>query len=235
MEILGMLHSRLDFICRFYDKATAPFETIMDLIAAEEEPYVPSRDPETGHRQDRDEFSAEWSEADDCVRVLGHCSLGLLEKALHDYLREFVRRECGIMAGVYARALSAIIDARLKPYRKKDGWFRMYSRFLESHTSFRWSKAPVRQDQLEQINLSRNDITHDPRIDSTAAMQSDEHFEKFPISAFADSLWLEGMIRLGKDGKPAYPVAIRVTRKNLMTHIEYVRLFCDFVEAHKTK
>jgi len=228
MDILAMLHARLDFICRFYSQATTPFETIKNLIVSEEEPYL--RDPETGAHG----YQAEWMEADDCLRVLGHCSLELLEKALHDYLREFIRRELG-MLGVYGDATSQILDRRLKAYRKKDGWFGMYGRFLEARTTFRWSGSPIAPNQLEQINLCRNDIAHDPRIDNTCPLQSDDHFGRYPNSAFADDLWLESMVRVGKDGKPGYPVAIHVTRKNLTAHIEYVRQFCVFVEAHRTK
>jgi hypothetical protein len=191
------------------------------------------RDPE-GELYGFKAYGAEWLEADDCLRVLGQCSLGLVEKAVHDYLREFTRREFGIL-GVYGPATTQVLDRRLKPYRKKDGWFGMYGRFLEAQTTFRWSAAPITRTQLEQINLTRNDIAHDPRIDNTLPMQSHDHFEKYPISAFADAVWLSAMMRVGKHGKPGFPIAIHVSRENLTTHIDYIRLFCVFVEAHRTK
>src|ERR1700739_880825 len=40
MEILAMLNGRLDFICRFYNQAAVPFETIMNLINSEEGPLI---------------------------------------------------------------------------------------------------------------------------------------------------------------------------------------------------
>lgn len=50
LDILQMLQRRLDFIARFYEQATAPFERIKFLIAGEDEPYPRVRDSEKGDR-----------------------------------------------------------------------------------------------------------------------------------------------------------------------------------------
>ena len=48
-----------------------------------------------------------------------------------------------------------------------------------------WTNSPGSRDQIEQINLSRNDISHDPMIDRTQPRQNEKHFHKYPVSRFA--------------------------------------------------
>lgn len=176
MDILAIVGGHLDFIERFYEQASAPFETIKRKIEAVEEPY----ESRLAAPEDYDgpEYEAEWGEADDSLRVLGNCALGLLAKAIQDYLREFIMREADI-----ARA------EQLASLLKGDGWFERYERFLLDNTSFTWGVCPVRRDRIEQIVLSRNDIMHDPTIDAISSHQSAVHFRKYPVSRFAD--WLD--------------------------------------------
>ncbi len=152
MDILGMLEDRLGFIGRFYAVAAEPFETAKQKIEAEEEPFVPQYEPGD---YDGPAYESEWQEADHSVRVLGQCCLSLVQKALHDYLREFIVRE----AGVRRDELGSV----LKPY-KGDGWFERYRAFLEERTQFNWAACPVARERIEQINLCRNDLTHEPGI-----------------------------------------------------------------------
>jgi hypothetical protein len=80
-------------------------------------------------------------EADQMLGVVGSSSLSLLEKALHDYLREFVEREGGL--------------GTKKP---GESWFDRHCRFLEENTPFSWNDSPVPREKMEQINLGRNDF-----------------------------------------------------------------------------
>ncbi len=84
MDILVMLDRQLTFIKRFYNMAAEPFESVLRKIEAHEDPYVLRGDPED---YDGPEYQAEWGEADDSLRILGQCALGLVPKALQDYLR----------------------------------------------------------------------------------------------------------------------------------------------------
>ena len=147
MDILAILEDHIGFIERFYNAAAEPFETTLRKIEAGEEPFVPQYAPGD---HDGPEYLAEWMEADACLRVVGSSSLGLLQKALRDYLREFVEREGG-------------------PGPKKSGesWFDHHCRFLEENTLFCWANSPVPRGQIEQINLSRNDFAHDSILGST--------------------------------------------------------------------
>src|SRR5437868_3189862 len=158
MDFLYLLNQHLDFIERFYNAAAAPFETTMRKIEDQENPFVPSWPPGD---YDGPEYLEEFMEADECLCVVGSSSLGLLKKALHDYLREFVKREEGPSLGKY-----------------KGSWFDKHCGFLEEHTPFRWSNAPVTREQIEQINLSRNDFEHDSMLSSVWPSQSREHFQK---------------------------------------------------------
>src|ERR1035438_841525 len=92
MDILAILEDHLGFIDRFYNAAAEPFETALRKIDAGEEPFVPKYAPGD---HDGPEYLPEWMEADECLSVVGSSSLGLLQKALHDYLLEFVEREVG--------------------------------------------------------------------------------------------------------------------------------------------
>ena len=212
MDYLAILEDHLLFIERFYNTAAEPFETTIRKIETEEEPFVLQQAPEDS---DGSEYQAEWSEAYEGLAVLGSCSLGLLEKALHDYLRELVGAEGG-------------------PGPKKPGesWFDHHCRFLEDETGFRWANSPVSRGQIEEINLTRNTFVHDEMLGSTWPLQMEHHFRKNPVPAFADKLHLAAL--KGAEGKPDVPVALKVTRENLTTHIEYVRQFCTFVEGRRT-
>jgi hypothetical protein len=214
MDILAHLNDRLDFIMRFYDQAAVPSETIKRKIEAHEDPYVPQCAPGD---HDGPEYLSEWVETDNCLQTLGQCSLSLVEKALHDYLVEFIARERG--------------DPDL--YKKGGGgWLGCFERFLEDRTQFRWSASPVDRSQIEQINLSRNDFTHDPDLQGIRPRQTDYHFKKHPITRFADDLDLATMT--AEDGTPEVPLSLNVTREKLILAVDDVRKFCTFVEARRT-
>lgn len=219
MDILALLEDHLGFIERFYNVAAEPFETTKRKIDAEEEPFVPRRAPED---YDEPEYLTEWQDADDSLLVLGYCALGLVAKALQNYLRVFIMHEAEVST---MEDFSLVINQS-----KGKGWFKKYCFFLEQHTRFEWARSPVPLDRIEQINLSRDDVTHDPHIYSATAHRTEAHFRKHPIPLFADEL--EVAMLAGEDGPP---LIIKVTRQNLATVIEDVRRFCRFVESERTK
>jgi hypothetical protein len=223
VDYLAILEDHLGFIERFYNAAAEPFETTLRKIGEGEEPFVQTCAPED---YDGPEYLAEGMEADKCIGVVGNCSLGLLEKALHDYLREFIMREAEV-------AKSEVLSPILNQY-KGNGWFARYCDFLKTKTEFEWSRSPVAFERIEQINLSRNDIYHhDEMIDTTQPRQSHKHFEKYPVSRFAPEWEIEAFS--GQEDKPQFPLTIAVTREKLSAAIVDVRQFCTFVEAQRTK
>jgi hypothetical protein len=222
MDILAILEGHLDFIQRFYNSAASVFEITKQKIVANEEPFVPKYPPGD---YDGYEYQGEWNEADACLRVIGQSALGLVATAIHDYLREFTMRECEITA-------QQELSGCLKPY-KQGSTFEAYVEFIMQNTSFNSAASPVTQNEIEQIILSRNDFTHDTTIDRVWPRQSATHFQKYPVSNFADEMELAVM--KDEDGSPAFPLALRVTRENLTASIKRVRMFCTFIEAQRTK
>ena len=212
MDYLAILEDHLVFIERFYDAAAQPFEATMRKIESNEAPFVPRFGPGD---YDGYEYQAEYNEAHDCLSVLGNCSLVLLEKALHDYLRAFVEREGG--------------PGEKQP---KESWFDHHCRFLKENTPFCWTNSPVSRDQIEQINLSRIDISHDPTIDRIQPRQSEKHFRKYPLSRFAEEWEIEAMS--GEEGRPQFPLTLDIRRGKLTSAIVDVRCFCAFVENQRT-
>ncbi len=221
MDYLGILQDHLEFIERFYNRAVAPFEDTIRKIETGEEPFV-----YRGEVGDGSEFLSEWQEAYNGLGVLGNCCLGLIEKSLHDYLREFVLREAGVLP-------STDLSLVLKPYQGK-GWFDRLCNFLEQKTQFKWKASPVCREQIEQINLSRNDSHHHDDIGIIRPRQSDRHFAKYPVSRFAEE-WERKMFSQGKDDMPIFPLTINITRENLFAAISDVRQFSIFVEAQRTR
>jgi len=214
VDYLGLVELRLSFIQRFYDRAAEPFESMKLKIERGEEPYEPTVAPED---YDGPEYLPQWIEADDSLRVLGHCALGLVEKALHDYMREFVSREGG--AGAKKRNVS---------------WFDHYCRFIEEKTRFSWAGSPVGRSSIEQINLCRNDGVHDEAIHGTWVRQSEHHFRKHPISRFADGIDLATLVSEER-GSPEFPLTLNVTRGALGDAIKDVLGFCTFLESCRSR
>jgi hypothetical protein len=204
MDVLLALNRQLDFIKWFYCTAEPPFKVLLRT-----------------HMDDVE--SKKWQEAQKGLEVLGQCNLGLVAKAIHDYLQAFVQLE---HPGNF-------------PKKGKESWFDYYCRFLEVHTKFRWAESPVPRDRLEQINLSRNDFMHDPEIDSNQPRKSRSHSEKHPLSRFDDPLEraiLAAMEReaINLDGEQKRP-SLTVARCELFRAVDDAKNFCEFVETHKTQ
>jgi hypothetical protein len=214
MDFLAFLNGRLDFIQRFYDQAAAAFREIKRKIDAGEEPFFPRHPPAD---QGEPEYLTEWIDADDSLRVLGQCSLNLVAKAIQDYLREFITREVG--------------KSRLAKL-KGQGWFEKYENFLVDALGFRWDRSPVDRGLIEQLNLSRNDGTHDPVIETTWPKQNEAHFRKYPTSFFADEME-QAALAPEAGSTPDFPSSIHVTSEKLVAAISSARAFCTFVETHR--
>jgi hypothetical protein len=215
MDFLALLEDRLNFLERFYDRAARPFELIQEQIDKGEEPFVPQR---PSGELDEPEYLTQWGEAQDSLRLLGQCVVGLLAKALQDYLKSFIAREANLNnASDFSRCIAQY---------KSDGWLSTYCAFLQEATGFSWHKSPVPLSQLEQIVLTRNDSIHDPVIDRACANRSESHYKKYPLPKFADELEV-----LMLEGSDEPPLMINVTRQNLAQAIDEIRRFGSFIES----
>jgi hypothetical protein len=230
MDYLAFLEGRLDLIERFYNAAAEPFETTKRRIDAGEEPFVPKYAPGDFEGY---EYQGEWDEANDCLRMLGHCSLSYVSKALQNYLCEFIAHE--------AKVSTDEID-KVLPRRKggsSGSWLHRYACFLEDKTAFRWNDSPVSLAQLEEINLARNVIWHDPSIDGALPMQTEDDAKRFLKPTYGDEMYMamrdaDSVVVKDQDGNPLtltpMTVPIEVTREKLAGAIEDVRRFCRFAE-----
>ena len=172
MDYLAIIEGHLGFIEHFYNAAAEPFETTLRKIQSNEEPFVPRYAPGD---YDGYEYQTEYNEAHDCLSVLGNCSLGLLEKALHDYLRAFVEREGGPRPRNRRSRGLVVTVASWKKIHRFAGRTRLSPK-IRSNKSF-----------------SAATIHHDPMIDRTRPRQSKEHVRKHPVSRFAEGWEVEAM------------------------------------------
>jgi len=213
MDELNALNRQLAFVRAFYFTGSPPFEALMRKYLPQ---YSPLGEPTS------DEFEC-WQEARKGLEVLGQFSLSLVEKAVHDYVRECVRCE-GMHHGLKKRG--------------KESWFDCYCRYLEENTSFRWPNSPVTRDRIEQINLCRNDFIHDDGIDSGQPKKSEHHAKRHPVSPFDDEL--DRAVRLAVtqvngEAPGNDPGSLTVDRHALIIAVADAGKFCAFVEKHRTK
>lgn len=210
VDVLAGLKDRLAFVRTFYFTAAPGFEAIQRKCI-----------PRSDQTDDDPIAFEEFQESTKGLDVLGHCSLSLVSKALEDYLREFILRKAGTLSELRGK-----------------GWFLKYESFLLTKTTFCWRECPVKRDQIEQINLCRNDFMHDPFIDRSKPKQSEDHHKKHPRSRFSDPL--ERAVQMAyaevySEAQEESPTSLIVTRLELVRAIGDVRSFCEFVEVQKTR
>jgi hypothetical protein len=82
-----------------------------------------------------------------------------------------------------------------------------------------WDKGPIALSELEQLNLTRDDLVHNMDMLSMSVTRGEQHVERFPTGLFTDELWAGlGMER------------VRVDKKKLALAIELVEKFCAWID-----
>jgi len=188
MDLLYFLKTRLKFIVQLYDSAVAPYVERKRLIEADEPPYVDSRLPE---EYDGDPaFLEEWQEADDSVIVVGNWCLCMVQASLKAYLEECTGPSGSLWWNF--KQLQAEI-----PKKKSGSWFGRYQLLFSENLGVDWTTGPVSLDQLEQLNLTRNDLNHNVDILSVNVERDERHAKQYPIGLFTDESWARaGMERV---------------------------------------
>jgi hypothetical protein len=128
-------------------------------------------------------FLEEWQESDESVMVLGHWCLCMVQASLQTYLQDSISTY-----GFYWWKPSSLI-ARLSHIKKADGTFQRYRLLFRDHLGIDWEKGPVAIADLEQLNLTRNNLIHPIDIMSFSVKRDEKHAEGFPIGLFIDDLW----------------------------------------------
>lgn len=211
-EILTKLMERLEFIQHLYTTAAKPFVRVAKRIASDDEC---ASNWDNGIKAAR--YHKEWDTANACLLALGHASLGIAAKALHDYLRMFIGRTSGLEATIFPRDISQKEFSKLIE-RRNGSWLDRYCDFLLKKTTFQWKTCPVSSDRLEQIILCRNDFVHNP----SWPWQSAEYHSKYPVPLFIAPLW---------PADSSIPAMLDVTEDQLRTALFDIRAFCEFVHT----
>jgi len=212
MDILWFLKQRLQFIDRLYDDTTAPFRDKMHKIEKGEPPYKDERDPE---RDDVSEpaFLEEWQGANEAIEVVGYWCLNMIQGSLKAFLEEYVDD----MANYY-RPLSKAKEELART--KAPSWFERYRLLFLNFLHIDWERGPVSIKDLEQINLTRDDLIHNVNVTTHAVYQSEKHAIRYPKGLFTDDVWAT----LGLAGK------IKVGRDQLTHALGLLEAFCSWLE-----
>ncbi|MBA3914473.1 MAG: hypothetical protein H0X25_11650 [Acidobacteriales bacterium] len=195
MDLLWFLRRRLKFINRLYNQTTGQFYETMNNIQSGEPPFVDERNPEFDNMSDPP-FLEEYQEAAESAEVIGHWCLCMVYGSLKAYLEAYIDE--------MSRDYVGLSDLRKCVAAKKaKSWFGRYRIAFLEDISIDWAKGPVRLSELEHLNLSRDDVTHNIDVTSIYAYQTDKHAGRYPQGLFIDEEWahlnLGGRIRLGPD------------------------------------
>jgi hypothetical protein len=204
MDILAQLKDRLRFIERLYITTFTPFAETKRKIDAGESPFIPPYfDPD---RDDPDEmpFQDEWEEADDALNLVGQFAVSLVQTSLRQYLDAFI-----------------LLSGRTAP-SGPGHWFPRYKQLFLDAYGVDWQAGPVPLNEIEELNLARNDIQHPGFEFGMNRKRSKVHQSRFPQGLFADvagqALRLEDLV---------------VSADSLREAIRRVECFCEFLDKNR--
>ena len=215
MDLLHFLNRRLSFIQTLYQSATPPFEEIKQKIEAHEPPYVHDGNP---NDYDGDpHFLSEWQEADDSIMVIGHWCLCMVQVSLQCYLRDCIS-PIGALWWNSSALVAGLGEIRSK--KRRESWFECYRLLFQEGLRVDWGKGPVSLADLEQLNLTRNDLIHNIDMLSFNVERVEEHAKRFPIGLFTDDLWR------GLDIE-----RVRIRAEQLVVAVQLVTDFCTWLDG----
>jgi hypothetical protein len=191
VDLQYFLIRRLRFVRNLYDSTIGPFQERKRQIEAGQAPYVDTRNPEDGDTDPP--FLEEWQEADDSVMVTGHWCLCMVQASLVAYLKS-----CISPAGSYwwdSTKLVASLGAK-----KGKNWFERYRLLFLDDLGVDWERGPVRLTDLEQLNLTRDDLIHPIDIMSFSVERDEKHARRFPTGLLARSEYRAGQDRRRQAG-----------------------------------
>jgi hypothetical protein len=199
MDLLYFLKARLRFIEQLYDSATSPFGETKRKINAHVPPYVDRRDSEYVSEP---AFFEEWQQADDSVMVVGHWCLCMVQASLHSYLRECI----GPNGGRWWNSEKLRTELCRKKSKHSFGRYRLL--FLED-LGVDWSDGPVALDELEQLNLTRDDLIHEVKMLSMSVERDEKHAKRYPTGLFV----------------------VKIDKEKLLLAIQLVEKFCAWLDG----
>lgn len=101
------------------------------------------------------------------------------------------------------------------------GWFDRYRTFFRDQLTIDFARSPISIDEIEHMNLTRDDLIHNVDITTTNAVyQTKKHADRYPDGVFVDKSY--AMLRIG--GR------IHIRRAELTRAMENVDAFCRWLE-----
>ncbi len=212
MNILAGLRDKLRFVERHYESASEPFRETKRKIEVGEAPFEPPPfDPETA-TDFEPPFLEEWQEADESLNLVGQAALQLVQCAFRDYLSWFVKL------------------SRVQLTATGSNWLERCKRHFADAYGIDWELGPVPVEELEELNLARNDVEHNGQPFGMTRHQSCEHQRRFPQGVFVHEIDRQVAKSSGHD----WLGRIDVTREGLGVAIRRVEAFCEFLDAQRT-
>lgn len=212
MDILAGLKDKLRFIERHYAAASDQFRETKRKIEDGEEPFEPPPfDPETA-TDFEPPFLERWQEADESLNIEGQAALKLVHSAFHDYLVW--------LAKLGGDKLTATGKSWLERYKKH---------FLDTY-GIDFEQGPIPLNELEEVNLARNDTEHSSEPFGMTRRQSVEHQLRFPTGLFVDEI--DKQLAQSSDGG-GWPGRINVTADGLKEAIRRVETFCEWLDSQR--
>lgn len=213
MDILAGLRDKLRFIERHYAAASEPFRDTKRKIEDGQEPFEPPAfDPETA-TDFEPPFLEEWQEADESLNIEGQAALKMVHNAFRNYLKSFVD-----LSGVKLAATGK-------------NWLERYKKHFYEAYGIDFELGPIPLDDLEEVNLARNDAEHSSEPFGMTRRQSAEHRLRFPTGLFVDEI--DRQIAQSS-GASTWPGRIRVTGAGLNEAIRRVETFCEFLDLQRS-
>ena len=154
--------------------------------------------------------------ADDSLNLVGQAALNLVQASLREYLDGFVFRFKP--------------PADVKP--KGDNWFERRRNLFKEAYGIEWEKGPVALADLDEINVTRNDIHHRDvpfGLFGLTVVQREKHRTRFPLGLFVHDIDRQ----LEQEMSGASMGRIYVTGENLREAIRRVEKFCEYLEDHR--
>ena len=179
MDLLYFLKTRLKFIEQLYDGAVSPFVEIKRKIEEHKPPYIDNRNPEYVSEP---ASSRVGQQADDSVIVVGHWCLCMVQASLKAYLERCIGPHGGLWWN------SERLRAEL-PKKRGGSWFGRYRLLFLDDLGVDWNSGPVSLAELEQLNLTRDDLNHNVDMLSMSIERNEQHVERYPVGLFMDESW----------------------------------------------
>ena len=209
------LNQRLAFLRQLHQAAIAQYVERKRLIDAEEEPFTPKYEDDSGEPS----YLEEYLEAEESIQVLGRACASMLAATLKVYLE------------TWQKLVNAPIDSEVDAMFKKN-WLTGYQAYFAKHAGVEFAKCPVNLQLLEELVLARNRVQHPNSLTTESSRYSSSDLKKLPHPFFIDESDRE-LFATASEGKNEWllALAIDVTPEKFEESVKTIEQFAEWLEA----